>query len=98
MDKQTPEKIKPTFDFDAIKNEVDNCIKQGIIPPIHHKDILAQLLEQIEPVNFMELADLNPETGKLKQEHFFVICIDQILKVAESNSWGMCRNHSFIYL
>jgi putative DNA primase/helicase len=35
---------------------------------------------------------------KLSNKHYLVITIDNILKVAENNSWGLCRNHDFIYL
>jgi len=90
--------IEPKFNLDTIKNDADKCISQGINEPIHHNDILAQLLEQIEPVNFRELAELKDETEKLRQDHYYVICINQILKVAKINRWGLCRNHAFIYI
>ncbi len=91
------ENITPNFNFDDIKNDAENCVMQGTNEPIHHNDILAQLLEQIEPVNFKAIAGLDEE-DKLRIEHYLVICIDELLKIAERNNWGMCRNHSFIYL
>lgn len=98
MENNNPDELSPNFNFDDIKNDAEKCIDKGKTEPIQHNDILAQLLEQIEPVNFRELAELEDENDKLRQDHFYVICIDQILKVAERNNWGMCRNHSFIYL
>ncbi len=34
MEEQIPDKINPTFNFDAFKNEADKCIKSGSIEPI----------------------------------------------------------------
>ncbi len=90
--------IAPIFDFKEIQNEIDSCIKQNIVEPIDHNEILTKLLAQIEPVNFRDLAELISDKENLKQEHYFVICIEQILIVAIKNNWGMCRNHGFTYL
>lgn len=35
---------------------------------------------------------------KLKQPHYLIITIEQILALALQNQWDICRNHSFIYL
>lgn len=35
---------------------------------------------------------------KLKQPHYLIISIEQILALALQNQWDICRNHSFIYL
>lgn len=35
---------------------------------------------------------------KLKQHHFLIITIEEILRLATKNKWGLCRNHDFIYL
>ncbi|RXG21250.1 DNA primase family protein [Leeuwenhoekiella marinoflava] len=44
--------------------------------------------------------DLNKQLGKLKlnQKHLLVLSIENVLKVAEKNNWGVCKNHDFIYL
>lgn len=98
MEQQSPGKLNPQFNLDDFNNDAQNCINKGITEPIDHKDILAQLLEQIETVNFRELAELKDASEQLRQEHYYVICIAEILKVAKRNSWGLCRNHSFIYV
>lgn len=91
------EPLNPKFIFDAIYKDADKNIEQGVNEIIPHKDILAQLLEQIEPVDFYKIAGLTGDMQPSK-EQLLVISIEQILKVAERNNWGMCRNHSFIYL
>src|ERR1035438_4172023 len=97
MDTLTPNKITPEFTFDDILKNADNCIEQGINKTINHKHILTQLLEQIKPVDYQKIAGLKPDEIPSK-EQYLVISIEQILLVAERNNWGMCRNHSFIYL
>lgn len=63
----------------------------------HHSEILGQLIGKISPINFRELADL-PDNEKLKNRHIQVIVIDQILKLAKFNNWGICKQYDFIYL
>jgi len=98
MEQSPPGELSPNFNFDSIKRDAEKNIAQGINEPIDHDDILAKLLEQIEPVNFRELAELKDEKDSLRQDHYYVICIEQILIKAKQNNWGLCRNHAFIYI
>jgi len=104
--------------------------------PIHHTDILGELLNSIELFDFekaafpqvdglrakkMELHNLltNPDgtinknssveselkeidkqlnSFKITQKHFAILCIENVLAVAEQKKWGICKNHDFIYL
>lgn len=87
-----------------------------------HDDILDQLLEQFEPIDFEALAfpqviqlrdqleqsppqseqakELAAKLGKLKvnTKHHLVLSVENTLKLAEKNRWGLCKNHDFIYL
>jgi putative DNA primase/helicase len=38
------------------------------------------------------------EKKKLKQPHYLIITIEQVLALAMQNQWDICRNHNFIYL
>ena len=38
------------------------------------------------------------EKLKVKNHHYLVIAIENVLKVAKNNHWGLCKNHDFIYL
>lgn len=35
---------------------------------------------------------------KLSKNHYLVLCVEQLLKVAKANNWGLCKKHGFIYL
>ena len=35
---------------------------------------------------------------KLNLKHYLVLSIENTLKMAEENCWGLCKNHDFIYL
>lgn len=35
---------------------------------------------------------------KLNKNHYLVICIEQLLKIAKVNNWGLCKKNGFIYL
>jgi putative DNA primase/helicase len=100
---------------------------------IPHTQILEQLIEQFELLDFETLAF--PHAEKLKQrleqleedkeswgegknpkqvernkiekqleklklnlKHYLIISIENALKFAETNNWGLCKNHDFIYL
>lgn len=65
---------------------------------INHNEILDLLIEQIEPVDFREEALFVDEKDRLGKKHYVVICIEIILAKANSNKWGICKNHDFCYL
>lgn len=62
-----------------------------------HSEILKNLLEQIQPVNFQELAGISPD-DKPKISQLQVICIEQILYLAKKNNWGLCIKNGSVYV
>ena len=38
------------------------------------------------------------EDFKVTRQHQLVLSIENVLKLAQQNSWGICKNHEFIYL
>jgi putative DNA primase/helicase len=92
------------FEFDKygigiedIKAETERLLKKN--EPTPHPEILHQLIEQFEPLDFEALANPhNAENFKLNTKHFLVLSIENALQVAEKNRWGLCKNHDFIYL
>lgn len=44
--------------------------------------------------------DLRKELERLRltQKHFIVLSIENLLRLAEENRWGLCKNHDFIFL
>lgn len=63
----------------------------------NHNELLEVLLQQIEPVDYREEADLG-EDEKLAKKHYHVITIEHVLKHAKQNNWGLCRHNETIYL
>ena len=66
---------------------------------VKHNNILSKLLKQFNKVDFERIA--NPsvhDNFKLTNKHYSIISIDTVLNTARSNNWGLCKNHSFIYL
>ncbi len=56
----------------------------------------------------LQRPDLKPEQEKaileamagfkLTQNHLLILAIENVLKVAQTKHWGLCKNHDFIYL
>jgi len=94
-------KINPQFE-DLNKPEIYLSHIQKLIKKKEatlHTKILSQLIEQIQPLDFEALANPhNVENFKLANKHYLVLSIENVLKVAENNRWGLCKNHDFIYL
>ncbi len=64
---------------------------------IAHNKILDALIKKISPVNFHELAGVKHDE-KLTNAQLLIITIENILQLAITNSWGICRSNNFIYL
>jgi putative DNA primase/helicase len=50
-----------------------------------------------------ELKELNElkkvlAKNKLTKNHYLIICVEQLIKIAEDNQWGLCKKNSSIYL
>jgi putative DNA primase/helicase len=98
------------IDLDAIKKKTDgrgknpnalaNLVKiPKYIPNPDTTDILRQLVGQFKPLKFEELANPNnAEDFKIHTKHYLILSIENALKLAENNSWGLCKNNDFIYL
>jgi putative DNA primase/helicase len=80
------------------RSDALDVVKQQIaFQPTSHTEILGELLKKIKKVNFRELADIEEEE-KLKSQHFLILTIEHVLKIAKDNDWGICKNHDFIYV
>jgi len=80
------------------RTEALDVIRQQIgFQSTSHNEILSKLLDRINPVNFRELAGIE-EDEKLRKPHYLIITIEQVLKIAKDNNWGICKNHDFIYV
>lgn len=71
--------------------------QQLILPSTSHSEVLKKLLAKISPVDFRARAKLD-EKDKIKVRHYLITCIEEILKLAKNNKWGLCRNNEFTYI
>jgi putative DNA primase/helicase len=96
----------PNFDFNIIDaNDIINDAEKleneltKVKNSTAHNEILNQLIEQFEPIDFEGLANPNDaENFKLNTKHYLVLSIENALQFALKNNWGLCKNHDFIYL
>ncbi|WP_288955750.1 phage/plasmid primase, P4 family [uncultured Polaribacter sp.] len=92
--------VKPVFesleDPKTLMNHIETLTVKN---EEKHTVILSKLLKEFKPINFEKIA--NPkklDNFKLLNKHFSIISIDNVLKIAKNNNWGLCKNHTFIYL
>jgi len=82
---------------EVIRDHIDQLKSKSEATP--HAEILSKLINQFEPLDFEALA--NPENSehfKLNTKHLSIESIENVLKIADQNKWGVCKNHDFIYL
>jgi putative DNA primase/helicase len=65
--------------------------------PISHDKILKLLLEKVVRIDFRARAGIG-EKEKLRNSHYQIIVIEEILDLAKHNQWNICQCHDFIYL
>ena len=72
--------------------------KERMEPTHHpHQNILSMLLAKVKHIDFHHIADVSPE-GEVPIWKTVVISVDEILKLAKTFQWGICKNKGFIYL
>jgi putative DNA primase/helicase len=54
--------------------------------------------QQLKNKERMNAIQKQLEKLKLNTKHFLILSIENALKFAENNRWGLCKNHDFIYL
>ncbi len=92
--------LNPVFESleqpSTIINHIDKLTEKQ---DVKHANILSKLLKEFKKLDFEKIA--NPsvhDNFKLSNKHYTIISIDNVLKIAKNNNWGLCKNHSFIYL
>jgi putative DNA primase/helicase len=79
----------------GIPLHMEELAKKG--EPVSHGEVLTWIKKQIVPIDFRGICGL-PADQKLKHRHYQIIVVEQVLALARSNRWGLCRRHDFIYL
>lgn len=54
-------------------------------------------LSESQQTEFNSL-DKKFKSSKLTKNHYLILCIEQLLNIAELNKWGLCKKNGFIYL
>lgn len=90
----------PFFDTLKFKQDIVNEVKEltKTFEPVEHADMLNLLLTQIDKVDFREQAAFKHQSDKLGKKHYLVSGIEQVLKLAQENNWGICKNQNLVYL
>lgn len=85
--------IKPSASIEA-EHKVDVGESQQYES---HNSLLTLLIKQIKKVDFYKV--VNIESGqKLKQKHYIISSVEQLLALAEKNTWNMCKHNEAIFL
>jgi putative DNA primase/helicase len=78
----------------GIINDAMSRIKETYYP---HNDILKMLLEKVGRIDLHQKAGMLPDV-EVPIWKLVVISVDEILRLAKSHRWGICKNKEFIYL
>jgi putative DNA primase/helicase len=62
------------------------------------ENILNEIVNKIDPVNFREYCALDDATDKLQKKHYLVASIELLLKNVNDNGFSLCRKNEQIYL
>jgi len=99
-DNNKKKSLKPNFDKLNNPKEFRKHMEEIKKAEIElHDRILNKLLDQFEPIDFESIANPRGEDKfKVSNKHYSVISIENVLRLAKKNKWGLCKNHDFIYL
>ncbi len=79
-------------DIEDVKNQI-----KDLEPFIYNEDGSYNTENKKEQKEYRRLVKkLN--SFKLTKNHYLVLCIEQLLKIAEKNNWGLCKKNGFIYV
>lgn len=62
--------------------------------PVAHSQLLADLLNNLSPVDFPTLS----QTDRVQEKHYRILTIEELLKKATINGWGLCSSKGKPYL
>jgi putative DNA primase/helicase len=75
-----------------------NDAKSRIVETYHpHREILDRLLKKVVPIDINEKADIEADK-EVPIWKVVVVAVDEVLILAKSHHWGICKNKGFIYL
>ena len=79
-------------DIETVRNEIES-----LKPFVYNEDGSINKENKAEVIKYNNLKKkLNGY--KLTKNHYLILCIEQLIKIAEVNKWGLCKKYGFIYL
>jgi len=81
--------------FPDIEN-VRASIKE-LKPFVYNEDGSLNKKNKKEHEQYRELSK-KLDSYRLNKNHYLILCIEQLLKIAIANKWGLCKKNGFIYL
>ncbi len=88
------------IDFETLAFPESEKIKaeiETLKPFVFNKDGSINKENKIEWLRYSELKK-ELSSYKLTKNHYLVSCIEQLIKIANVNKWGLCKKNGFIYL
>ncbi len=67
------------------------------LEPIVYTDGTVNEDEKQEKKEYQELTK-KLRSLKLTKNHYLILCVEHLLKIAKENNWGLCKKNGFIYL
>jgi putative DNA primase/helicase len=97
------ENEKTSIDIDDILKESENLLQAIKTDKETSKqkkveNILNEMLQTIEFVNFRDYCKLDNDKDKLQKKHYLVASIELLIKTVNDNGFSLCRKSKFIYL
>ncbi len=88
---------KKQIDADAIRAEAETLLSSnGKVRVLAHSEILNEILDTLDKINFKEAAELEAE-DKLPQKHLLVLCINELLSKVKEQNLDLARKDDFIF-
>jgi putative DNA primase/helicase len=79
-------------DIESVRSEIDN-----LKPFVYNEDgsLIKDNKSERDQYN-----KLQKKLGsyKLSKNHYLILCIEQLIKIANANKWGLCKKNGYIYL
>jgi len=93
-----PAKVLPEIPEGELQEVLEEAMARAFSSAQQQTDILDEILKLVEPVNFRELAHLEDDSRNLTRKHYVVHAVEQILKQAKKNNWGLCMNDGAVHV
>ncbi|MCU0329182.1 MAG: DNA primase, partial [Chitinophagales bacterium] len=78
-----------------ILNPAETVATPPKVAPTKALNVLSCIMEHIQPIDFKEKAGLE-EKERIEHRHYLIVCIEEVLRVAQDNKFGLCKRNNFL--